>query len=98
MARRHPRLLGDTSVLGTPGRVRAVGRLLAAGDDILARLIHGSDFPFPSVPLAFIVRLGPRRAFKLQLIRNPLRRDLALEEALGFGRSSAERAHALLCR
>jgi len=33
----------------------------------------------------------------LKAIRNPLDQDLALKEALGMGRASAERAYRLIC-
>ena len=95
LARKYPRLWGDTSILGTPGRGRDVRRLLAA-KDILPRLLHGSDFPFPAVPLAFAARIGAGRALALQFESNALKRDLALKVALGFSRSSAEEAHRTL--
>jgi mannonate dehydratase len=94
MVRRHDRLFGDTSVLGSAFRVRDVGRLLRE-EDILPRLLHGSDFPFPSTPRAFSFRIGFRPAHKLQGESNLLKRDLALKETLGFGRESAERAYTL---
>jgi len=95
MARRHDRLWGDTAVLGTTLRIYDVNRLLAERD-ILPRLLHGSDFPFPSSPGSFFLQLGIPRARELQKVENLLKRDLALKESLGFGRESAERAHELL--
>jgi len=97
LARRKDRLFGDTAVLGTPGRVRDVRRLLEASD-VRDRLVHGSDFPFPAMPIAFALRIGIVRAFRLGRERNALRRDLSLKDALGFGREGAERAFRLLAR
>jgi uncharacterized protein len=95
MARKYERLWGDTSVLGGFGRARDFLRLL---DDqpVRDRLLHGSDFPFPSVPLGFIGRLSAVEAGRLQAISNILQQDLALKEALGIGRASAERAYRLV--
>ena len=96
MVRKYPRLWGDTAVLGSMGRVRDVARLLAdeaAGD----RLLHGSDFPFPSHPLAFAATIGLADAYRLQRMPNQIEQDLALKEALGFGRASAERGYQLIC-
>ncbi len=95
MVRKHKNLWGDTSVLGSAGRVRDFRRLLAdrqAAD----RVLHGSDFPFPTVPLAFLGKLGSVKAATLQRIRNPIEQDFALKEALGIGRASAERAYRLI--
>jgi hypothetical protein len=95
MVRRNDRLYGDTSILGSTPRVRDVGRLLAE-NDILPRLLHGSDYPFPSSPRAFSLRIGFRAAHNLQKESNLLKRDLALKVAVGFRRESAERAYRLL--
>jgi predicted TIM-barrel fold metal-dependent hydrolase len=95
LARRYPRLYGDTSVLGTTTRIRDAGRLLAE-IDVLPRLLHGSDYPFASVPVSFAGRIGPGPALRIQGVRNLLRRDLELKMALGFGRASAERSHQLV--
>jgi len=95
MLRQYKNLWGDTAVLGTPGRVRDLLRLLA--DDVAKdRLLHGSDYPFPAFPLGFLTRLGPVEAARLQAIKNPLKQDLALKEALGIGRTSAARAYRLV--
>ncbi|MCC6784510.1 MAG: amidohydrolase family protein [Planctomycetes bacterium] len=83
MLRRHPRLLGDSSVLGTPGRERDLRRLLD-DDEVRARLVHGSDYPFPAVPAGFRAELGERRCAELAAERNPLARELALKAALGL--------------
>ena len=96
MLRKHKNLWGDTSVLGGIGRVRDFLRLLAH-HEAWERLLHGSDFPFPAIPLAFAQTLGLENAFRLQTIENSLTQDLALKEALGIGRASAERAYRLIC-
>jgi len=96
MVREYKNLWGDTSVLGSLGRVRDVPRLLA-DSEAKDRLLHGSDFPFPATPLTFACRLGLRKAARLQAIKNLVQRDYALKDALGFGRASAERAHRLIC-
>ncbi len=96
MSRRHRKLYGDTSILGTATRVRDVQRLLEE-KEVLSRLLHGSDYPFPSMPIAFAGRIGREAADRLQGVPNLLRRDLALKAAIGFGRESAEQAFRLVC-
>jgi uncharacterized protein len=96
MLRRHENLWGDTAVLGSAGRVRDCLRLLA-DQGAADRLLHGSDFPFPPLPLAFATTLGVKKAIALQRIGNWMEQDLALKEALGIGRASAERAERLIC-
>lgn len=96
MIRKYENLWGDTSVLGSAGRVRDMGRLLA-DDAAKPRLLHGSDFPFPAEPIAFAKTLGLARAASLRAIANPIRQDFALKDALGIGQASAERAYRLIC-
>jgi predicted TIM-barrel fold metal-dependent hydrolase len=96
MVRKYENLWGDTSVLGSAGRVRDFQRLLA-DHEAGKRLLHGSDFPFPAAPLAFAGIIGLRQATLLQGIENWMQQDLALKEALGIGRASAQRAYRLIC-
>lgn len=98
MLQQHPNLWGDTSILGTVGRVRDVGRLLAH-KPALERLVHGSDFPFPSQPVAFAPLVGWKglgQLRRVQAMANLLAQDLALKDLLGMGRGCAERAHRLV--
>lgn len=92
LLKRYPKLWGDTSVLGTAGRVRDFGRLLEDEEFVRSRLLHGSDFPFPASPAAFGGRIGTEAARLLEQETNLLKKDFALKEALGIGRASAERA------
>jgi uncharacterized protein len=92
MIRKYKNFWGDTAVLGGAGRVRDFQRLLA-DKEAPKRLLHGSDFPFPTVPLAFAGVIGMKEAIRLHAISNWLKQDLALKEALGIGRTSAERAY-----
>jgi uncharacterized protein len=95
LLRRYKNLWGDTAALGTPGRVGDFSRLLA--DDVAHdRLLHGSDYPIPSVPATFVGKINVKEVAKLQLLGNPLEQDFALKEALGIGRPSAERAYRLI--
>ncbi|MFO0845791.1 MAG: amidohydrolase family protein [Gemmataceae bacterium] len=92
LLRRYKNLWGDTAVLGTAGRVRDFGRLLA---DPLARsrLLHGSDFPFPVAPRKYADRIGAAAAARIAAEKSWLRQDFDLKEALGIGRASAHRAY-----
>ena len=94
MVRRHENLWGDTSILCTVGRREDLERLEAL-DDVAARLIHGSDYPFPAWPTIFVDRIGKVATRELMLERNLLLRDLDLKRALGLG-ATAERGYALL--
>ena len=94
LLKRYPKLYGDTAVLGTPGRVHDFGRLLDAG--VSDRLVHGSDFPFPIAPNAFVGRIDQATADQLTKERNWLRKDFSLKHALGVGAESARRGFRLL--
>ncbi len=88
-------LWGDTAVLGSFGRARDFERLLA-DDYAKTRLVHGSDFPFPAMPLEFVGKIGAMKAALMQFDSNFIRQDFELKNALGIGRSSAERAYRLV--
>jgi hypothetical protein len=76
MIRNYKNLWGDTSVLGSAGRVRDMSRLLDDGE-AKDRLLHGSDFPFPADPVAFAHILGLPNATSLQANENPIEQDFA---------------------
>lgn len=91
LLKRYPKLWGDTAVLGSAGRVRDFNRLL---EDPLARgrLLHGSDYPFPTAPSAFAAQIGKDVAQRLDREPNWLKKDYELKVALGIGPASARRA------
>jgi mannonate dehydratase len=91
LLKRYPKLWGDTSVLGTAGRVRDFKRLLKE-PGVSERLLHGSDFPFPVSATAFAAEIGEKTARRISEEKNWLKKDLDLKEALGVGRASAKRA------
>lgn len=92
---KYPKLWGDTSVLGTAGRVRDFKRLVA-DPAVKARLLHGSDFPFPVVPIAFAAEIGIDGVKRVAAEPNRLNRDLALKEAMGVGLEAARRGYDVL--
>jgi hypothetical protein len=97
MLKRYPKnLYGDTSVLGTSGRVRDFGRLLEA-PAAAERLVHGSDFPFLVSPKAFVKRIGQPTVDRLTKEPSWIKKDFGLKEALGVGMASALRGHRLVC-
>jgi hypothetical protein len=83
LIRRLPNLYLDTSVLASMYRWRTLPRILQSRE-LLARAVHGSDFPFPSNALVFWNRLPPRRLAALLREKNLLERDYRLKQALGF--------------
>jgi uncharacterized protein len=95
MMHRYKNLWGDTAILGNPSRVGDFLRLLSH-TECHDRLLHGSDFPFPSFPLAFAPTLGLKEAIAVQRIRNWMAQDLALKKSLSIGRQSAEHAFRLI--
>ena len=95
MAKRYPRLWGDTSVMTTGARNRDLGRAIAQ-ESLRDRLVHGSDFPFPSRPLMLTGLLDTTTWLRLQGDKNLIRRDFAIKQALGIGRATAERSYRLV--
>jgi len=80
----YPRLFGDTSAWSFPGKFRHLAQLLEPA--VCARLVHGSDFPVPVQPVwAWLARcLSWSDYRRIRKLGNPLARDLALKQALGF--------------
>ena len=81
MMHRYPNLFGDTSILATWPRWRALGRLAGESESLRSRLLHGSDYPFPPARGPYIRRAG----FRPGLTRNPLDIDLAIKQSFEFG-------------
>ena len=96
MIREYPNLWGDTAALTTRGR-RLDFRHLRSDRLAIERFVHGSDFPVPPMAIPFVRELGLVNTARLRRIRNPFSKDLAIKNALGVGRTSAERACQLLC-
>lgn len=94
MVRRHERLFCDTAVLASAFRWRNLPRLLA-DEVVLARTLHGSDWPFPSNPAVFWNRLPAGALAELAGERNLLARDLRLKQALGLPAACCTRGNAL---
>jgi predicted TIM-barrel fold metal-dependent hydrolase len=93
MAREHENFFGDTAALCLPTRSYAFPHLLA--DPIVReKLVHGSDWPIPSIPPAS--QLGLVAAWDLMQDKNSLRRDIAAKESLGFDDEYFRRAAKIL--
>lgn len=95
LLKRYPNLWGDTAVLGTAGRERDFHRLLDEGPVVRDRLLHGSDFPFPSAPAAFAAMIGEEASERISREKNWIKQDFELKVALGIGLDSARRAYRL---
>jgi predicted TIM-barrel fold metal-dependent hydrolase len=95
MVGRYPRLWGDTSVMTTGARNRDLDRAIAT-KTVCDRLVHGSDFPFPSRPLMLSGLLDTTTWLRLQGDKNLIRRDFAIKQALGIARTTAERSYRLV--
>jgi predicted TIM-barrel fold metal-dependent hydrolase len=95
LVRRFPRFYCETGNLASVLRWRNLPRLLASSE-VVGRLIHASDFPFPSNALAFWNRLSPRKVLALASERNLIERDFRLKQALGVPPEVFERGARLL--
>src|SRR5262249_28489527 len=92
LLKRYKNLWGDTSVLGTAGRVTDFGRLLK-DPPARPRLLHGSDFPFPVSPLRYAGQIGAKAAGRIAAEKSWIKQDFELKKALGIGVASAKRAY-----
>jgi uncharacterized protein len=81
MAKEHERFYGDTSALNLPTRAYAYRSILDDAE-VRAKLVHGSDWPIPPIPMPG--NHGWRGAAALLRERNALRRDVAIKRQLGL--------------
>lgn len=87
-------LYADISALASPSKIHWLWRVLDM-PGLWFKLVHGSDFPIPSIPLAFRNRLGG--AYR-EIVRekNWIDRDIQLKRALGLPDEVFTRAAMLL--
>ncbi len=95
LAANHPRLYADTAVLGSQFRWRCLPEILQT-PSVLPRIIHASDWPFPSNAQVFWHLLDPLTLVDLIAEKNLFLRDLRLKQALGLPSESFSRVGSLL--
>lgn len=81
MMEAHDNLYGDTAIMASLIRWRSLWKLAAEREDVRARILHGSDYPFPPHRLPYIFRIGlfpPER-------RNAFDLDLRIKQSFQFG-------------
>ena len=93
MAREHERFYGDTAALCLPSRSYAFSKLLA-DPAVREKLVHGSDWPIPSLPP--VMKLGVMTSLGLMKDGNWMRRDVETKRRLGFDDAYFHRAATLL--
>jgi uncharacterized protein len=95
LIQRYPNLYCDNSVMASMMRWRNLPEALAHSG-VLDRMVHGSDFPFPSNGLVYWNRLSPRVTARLVQEENLLERDVQIKRALGVPPAVFERGARLL--
>ncbi|MEX0702955.1 MAG: amidohydrolase family protein [Planctomycetales bacterium] len=92
MMGRYDNLFGDTAIMANVLRWNALKRLGREAESLRARILHGSDYPFPPSRLPYLFRTGlfpPER-------KNPLDLDLRIKRSFSFGDDYESRAAELL--
>ena len=87
-------LYADLAALASPTKVHWLKKVLDT-PSLWPKLVHGSDFPVPPVPLAFLSRLG-RRYQQVVAARSWIDRDMLLKRSLGLPEDVFCRAASLL--
>lgn len=93
MAKEHEHFYGDTSALSIPTRSHAY-KTLFEDPVVMAKVIHGSDWPIIPVPPVF--RLGLNATAETLQEPNWLRRDILIKQHLGFDENYWNRAATVL--
>jgi len=79
--RRYDNLYGDTAILASLLRPRALGRLEREPPALKERILHGSDYPFPPSRVPYLLRTGLFPAER----HNPLDMDLRIKRSFAMG-------------
>jgi hypothetical protein len=95
MARRYERFYGDLSAMLFPTRMHALRQILRS-QELLAKVVYGSDFPAVSWIWGCLPWLGVSRTRALSRLRNPLVVPARALAALGMPESVFCRATGLL--
>ena len=95
MARDHEHFYGDTSALNLPTRSHAY-QTLFEDNEVMKKVIHGSDWPIIPIPPA--TRLGLNATAEFLQETNWLRRDIQIKQRLGFDEDYWNRAAKVLRR
>lgn len=81
MMKRHDNLYGDTAIMASLIRWLSLKRLSRESDSIRARIVHGSNYPFPPARLPYLLRTGLLPAER----KNPLDLDLRIKRSFQLG-------------
>ena len=81
MMNRYDNLFGDTAIMASLNRWFSLLRMSREEDWLKRRILHGSDYPFPTARLPFLLRTGlfPRER------KNPFDLDLLVKSSFKFG-------------
>jgi len=93
MAKEHEHFYGDTSALNLPTRSHAYKTLLE-DPAVMAKVVHGSDWPVIPVPP---LRIGVAGVAEMFHQPNWLKRDIQIKQKLGFPPDYWTRAAKVLC-
>jgi len=95
MTARHPRLYADTAVLASQFRWRCLPEIVRT-PAVWPRMLHASDWPFPSNAMVFWDRLHPFTLIELMAEQNLFVRDFRLKQALGMPPESFDQIAGLI--
>lgn len=78
-----PRLWVDNSGISNLSRFPHLPRF-ARDAQLVARTLHGSDYPVPTNSFYYVRELGRQRVMSLEREKNSVQRDIAIKRALGY--------------
>src|SRR3954447_5454204 len=93
MAKNHEHFYGDTAALNLPTRSHAYKTLLS-DPAVMAKVIHGSDWPV--IPVPPVTQIGLIATAEMFGESNWIRRDILIKQRLGFPQDYWQRAAKVL--
>ncbi|MGD9126552.1 MAG: amidohydrolase family protein [Planctomycetia bacterium] len=95
MTLEHERLYGDISAFGIPTRIRAL-RKLQENDDLMAKVLYGSDFPMMTMERWFAFSIGTKAVGEILRETNPLEKAYLLMKKMSLPDTVFTRAEKIL--
>ncbi len=95
LAKEHEKFFGDLSAFALPLHGGPLRRILN-DSELLSKVLYGSDFPLPAMPMWSVRRLGWRSAMRIRLMTNPFDKTLLMMQELGIPGEVFSRAEKLL--
>ncbi len=97
LCEKYDNLYGDTAAFTAPERF-TYRKWILSSDLAKERVIHGTDFPNPPLPILWSGTLGLKKALKIQFMRNVFDQDYMAKRESGFPEEHFRKGHEIFLK